>query len=615
MVWQNIRQFGGKLMRSRPLQLGQGVSEHRLSRCLKTLDLVALGVGSTLGAGMYVLAGEVAKEKAGPAIVICFLVAALTSMLSGLCYAEFGARVPCSGSAYLYTYITVGQLVVFITGWNLLLSYVIGAASVAKAWSFAFDSLIGNRISPALQGISLHVPQVLAKYPDFFALGLVLVLTGVLALGARESVWVSKVFTGVNLLVLSCIVVSGFIKGDLHNWQLTDADYKRAGLGSLGSGGFVPFGFGGILHGAATCFFAFVGFDGIATTGEEALYPHRSIPLGIVTSIFICFLAYFDVSAALTLMVPYYLICPENALPEAFVHIGWAPIRYAVAIGTLCALSSSLLGVMFPMPHVLYSMAEDGLLFRGLAQIHTRTSTPVVATVVSGTVAAIMAFLFELSDLVNLSSIGTMLAYSLVAFSVLVLRYQPDQNFSKNEKPKEEVVEMNSVPKAKSPERVPEASSTPTSLWSPVSAIPTPRSGRTTYGCAFLLVVLLTMLCLVLAHWPKRLFSGEPIYVTAAMLLLVLIAGFTFTIWRQPQSNTPLYFKIPLLPVLPLVSISVNVYLMMQMTTETWAQFGVWMLIGFAVYFGYGIRHSLENDQQPPASSSRLLIKTSLVPR
>ncbi|XP_073880729.1 cationic amino acid transporter 3-like isoform X1 [Macaca fascicularis] len=276
MVWQNIRQFGGKLMRSRPLQLGQGVSEHRLSRCLKTLDLVALGVGSTLGAGVYVLAGEVAKEKAGPAIVICFLVAALTSMLSGLCYGEFGARVPCSGSAYLYTYVTVGQLVVFITGWNLLLSYVIGAASVAKAWSFAFDSLIGNRISPALQGISLHVPQVLAKYPDFFALGLVLVLTGVLALGARESAWVSKVFTGVNLLVLSCVVVSGFIKGDLHDWQLTDADYKRAGLGSndthslgsLGSGGFVPFGFGGILHGAATCFFVFVGFDGIATTAS-----------------------------------------------------------------------------------------------------------------------------------------------------------------------------------------------------------------------------------------------------------------------------------------------------------------------------------------------------------
>ncbi|XP_017376001.1 cationic amino acid transporter 3-like [Cebus imitator] len=615
MLWQNICQFGQKLMRRRPLQLDQGASGHRLSRCLNTLDLVALGVGSTLGAGVYVLAGEVAKEDAGPAIVICFCVAALTSMLSGLCYAEFGARVPCSGSAYLYTYVTVGQLLAFITGWNLLLSYVIGAASVARAWSFSFDNLIGNRISHALQGIALHVPQVLATYPDFFALGLVLVLTGLLALGARESAWVTKVFTGVNLLVLSCVIVSGFIKGDLHNWQLTDADYKRAelgsngthSLGSLGSGGFMPFGYEGILRGAATCFFAFVGFDSIATTGEEALHPQRSIPWGIVTSIFICLLAYFGVAAALTLMVPYYLIRSENPLPEAFVHIGWPAIRYAVAVGTLCALSSSLLGAMFPMPRVLYSMAEDGLLFRGLARIHARTSTPVVATVISGTVAAIMAFLFELSDLVNLSSIGTLLAYSLVAFSVLVLRYQPDQDFSKNEKPKVELVEIRPAPKAKSPERISEAGmpSTLASLWSPASTIPTPRSGRIVYGCAFLLVTVLSMLCLVLAQWPKRLFSGEPIYITAAVLLLVLTAGLTFTIWRQPQSNAPLYFKVPLLPVLPLLSISVNVYLMMQLTTETWARFGVWMLIGFAIYFGYGIRHSLENDQQPPASSSQ----------
>ncbi|XP_021525496.2 cationic amino acid transporter 3-like [Aotus nancymaae] len=615
MLWQNVHQFGQKLMRRRPLQLDQGGSGHRLSRCLNTLDLVALGVGSTLGAGVYVLAGEVAREDAGPAIVICFLVAALTSMLAGLCYAEFGARVPCSGSAYLYAYVTVGQLLAFITGWNLLLSYVIGAASVARAWSFTFDSLIGNRISHALQGIALHVPQVLATYPDFFALGLVLVLTGLLALGARESAWVTKVFTGVNLLVLSCVIVSGFIKGDLHNWQLTDADYKQAelgsngthSLGSLGSGGFMPFSSEGILRGAATCFFAFVGFDGIATTGEEALHPQRSIPWGIMTSIFICFLAYFGVSAALTLMVPYYLIRSENPLPEAFVHIGWPAIRYAVAVGTLCALSSSLLGAMFPMPRVLYSMAEDGLLFRGLARIHARTSTPVVATVIAGTVAAIMAFLFELSDLVNLSSIGTLLAYSLVAFSVLVLRYQPDQDFSNNEKPKVELVEISHAPKAKSPECISEAGmpSTPASLWSPASTIPTPRSGRIVYGCAFLLVTVLSMLCLVLAQWPKRLFSGEPIYITAVVLLLVLTVGLTFTIWRQPQSNAPLYFKVPLVPVLPLLSISVNVYLMMQLTTETWARFGVWMLIGFAIYFGYGIRHSLENDQQPPASSSQ----------
>ncbi|XP_020029838.2 cationic amino acid transporter 3-like isoform X2 [Castor canadensis] len=621
MLWHCVRQFGQKLVRRRPLVLGEG-SETRLSRCLNTLDLVALGVGSTLGAGVYVLAGEVAREKAGPSIVICFLVAALTSVLSGLCYAEFGARVPCSGSAYLYSYVTVGQLLAFITGWNLILSYVIGAASVARAWSIAFDSLTGNHISQAFKGIfSLHESSILAKYPDFFALGLVLLLTGLLALGARESALVSRVFTGVNLLVLSFVALSGFIKGDLHNWQLTQQDYELAesrpngtnSLGPLGSGGFVPFGLDGILRGAATCFFAFIGFDCIATTGEEARHPQRSLPLGIVISLFICFLMYFGVSASLTLMMPYYQIHPEGPLPDAFVHIGWAPARYAVAIGTLCALSSSLLGAMFPMPRVIYAMAEDGLLFRKLACIHSRTHTPMVATITSGVIAALMAFLFELSDLVDLTSIGTLLAYSLVDFSVLVLRYQPDERLrsGKNEKTEREVLEMKTVPEMISSEPSSEAGSLGIlrNLCNPTDAIPTLKSGWVVYGCASLLVLLLTILCLVLAQWPQDLFSGDPVYMTLAVLLLGFIAGMTVVIWRQPQNSTPLHFKVPALPTLPLLSIFVNVYLMMQMTVGTWAQFGVWMVIGFAIYFGYGIWHSLEENEQqpPPASSSQIL--------
>uniref|UniRef100_A0A8C0DW01 Cationic amino acid transporter C-terminal domain-containing protein n=1 Tax=Balaenoptera musculus TaxID=9771 RepID=A0A8C0DW01_BALMU len=593
MLCQDVYQFGQKLIRRRPLEPREE-SESRMARCLNTLDLVALGVGSTLGAGVYILAGEVAKDKAGPAIVICFLVAALSSVLSGLCYAEFGARVPCSGSAYLYSYVTVGQLCAFITGWNLILSYVIGTASVARAWSSAFDSLIGNYISQVLRGtFSLHVPYFLAKYPDFFALGLVLLLTGVLVLGARESALVNKVFTGLNLLVLSFMIISGFVKGDLHNWQLTEQDYKlvtsgsndTSRLGPLGSGGFVPFGFNGIFQGAATCFYAFVGFDAIATTGEEARNPQRSIPLSIVISLCICFLAYSGVSAALTLMVPYYQIHPDSPLPHAFLHVGWAPARYVVAVGTLCALTSSLLGAMFPMPRVIYSMADDGLLFRGLARIHARTRTPIMATLASGTLAGVMALLFELSDLVDLMSIGTLLAYSLVSFSVLVLRYQPDQNLTG----------ISKILK---------------SLCDPINTIPTRKSGQIIYGCASLLVLLLTVLSLILAQWPSRVFSGDPVYTTAAVLLLLFVTGVTVIIWRQPQSPTPLHFKVPALPVLPLMSIFVNVYLMMQMTSGTWAQFGVWMVIGFVIYFGYGIRHSLEeNNRQPPASNSQTFDK------
>ncbi|XP_004716740.2 cationic amino acid transporter 3 isoform X1 [Echinops telfairi] len=600
MPWQSLRRFGQKLVRRRALE--PGMVETRLTRCLNTLDLVALGVGSTLGAGVYVLAGEVARDKAGPSIVISFMVAALSSVLAGLCYAEFGARVPCAGSAYLYSYVTVGELWAFTTGWNLILSYVIGTASVARAWSSAFDNLIGNHISQTLQrSISLHVPHILADYPDFFAMGLVLLLTGLLALGASESALVTKVFTGVNLLVLGFVIISGFIKGKLHNWKLTEEDYELAmpgpngtySLGPLGSGGFVPFGFEGILRGAATCFYAFVGFDCIATTGDEAQNPQRSIPMSIVISLFVCFLAYFGVSSALTLMMPYYQLQPESPLPEAFFHIGWAPARYVVAVGSLCALSTSLLGSMFPMPRVIYAMADDGLLFHVLARIHTSTHTPMVATLVSGVIAAFMAFLFELTDLVDLMSIGTLLAYSLVAICVLILRYQPDQEI----KNREDEAELQG-------EKMPEAKKlTLQGVFCSFNSIPTAFSGQVVYICSTLLALLMNILCLVLAQRPIPLLSGDPVWIAVVVLLLMLITGITWVIWRQPQSSTSLHFKVPALPLLPLVSIFVNIYLMMQMTAGTWTRFGVWMLIGFAIYFGYGIRHSMEevkSDQSKP---------------
>ncbi|XP_076775252.1 cationic amino acid transporter 3 isoform X2 [Arvicanthis niloticus] len=585
MLWQVLRRFGQKLVRRRVLELG--MSETRLVRCLSTLDLVALGVGSTLGAGVYVLAGEVAKDKAGPSVVICFLVAALSSVLAGLCYAEFGARVPGSGSAYLYSYVTVGELWAFTTGWNLILSYVIGTASVARAWSSAFDNLIGNHISRTLKGtILLNMPRVIAEYPDFFALALVLLLTGLLVLGASESALVTKVFTGMNLLVLGFVIISGFIKGELRNWKLTE-DYCLAmsesngtcSLASMGSGGFMPFGLEGILRGAATCFYAFVGFDCIATTGEEARNPQRSIPMGIVISLSICFLAYFGVSSSLTLMMPYYKLQPDSPLPGAFSYVGWEPARYLVAIGSLCALSTSLLGSMFPMPRVIYSMAKDGLLFHVLARVHNGTHTPIVATMISGVIAAFMAFLFELTDLVDLMSIGTLLAHSLVSICVLILRYQPDPEMKNGEEevelPEKETIEAEKL--------------TFQALFCPVNSIPTLLSGRVVYVCSSLL---------------------DPVWVTVVVLILGLILGISGVIWRQPQNHTPLYFKVPVVPLLPLVSIFVNVYLMMQMTAGTWARFGIWMLIGFTIYFGYGIQHSVEevkNHQTVPQTRAQTI--------
>ncbi|NWU51759.1 CTR3 protein, partial [Dromas ardeola] len=616
MFGGKMTSLGKKLIRRRVVDLSS--EDTRFARCLSTLDLIALGVGSTLGAGVYVLAGEVAKETAGPSIVLCFLVAALSSVLAGLCYAEFGARVPKTGSAYLYSYVTVGEICAFTTGWNLILSYVIGTASVARAWSAAFDNIIGNHISTFFMNkTTVHLPGVLAERPDFFALILIGLLTALLAFGVSESALVNKIFTAVNLVVLGFVIIAGFVKGNIKNWQLSEEDYTNMYPDppddirkiDFGSGGFVPFGLEGILTGAATCFYAFVGFDCIATTGEEARNPQRSIPIGIIVSLLICFVAYFGVSAALTLMVPYFLLNKESPLPEAFKAVGWEPARYAVAVGSLCALSTSLLGSMFPMPRVIYAMAEDGLLFKFLSSINSRTKTPLSATITSGLLAAVMAFLLDLKDLVDLMSIGTLLAYSLVAVCVLILRYQSGQlnspkavemlELNGNE---EERVIMNPTITTTSAQQKETLSLT--TLFNPPTNTPTALSGRVVYVCVSVIATLITVICVVLTLKVNALKDGSVGWIVALVLLLVALLIPTIIVWRQPQSNARLNFKVPFLPLLPIFSIFVNILLMVQLSAGTWVRFAIWMVVGFMIYLGYGIRNSVEGKNAEEACAT-----------
>ncbi|XP_063224905.1 probable cationic amino acid transporter [Bacillus rossius redtenbacheri] len=386
-----------------------GDNKLKLKKCLTTLDLTSLGVGSCVGTGMYLVAGMVARNVAGPGAVISFVIAAVASIFSGACYAEFGVRVPhTTGSAYMYSYVTVGEFIAFVIGWNMVLEYLIGTSACACALSACLDALADGAIS---RGIAGSVGTMFGRPPDFLAFVITLLMMVLMAAGVKKSLVFNNLLNAINLAVWVFIMSAGLFFVDTRNWS----EHK----------GFLPYGWSGVFTGAATCFYAFIGFDIIATTGEEATNPKKSIPLAIVTSLVVILAAYVTSSMMLTLIVPYDEVDADSALVEMFGQVGAYKCKYIVAVGALAGLTVSMFGSMFPMPRIVYAMAQDGLIFRTLAQVLPLTGTPVLATFVSGLCAALAALLIELEVLVQMMSIGTLLAYTLVSTCVLILRYQP----------------------------------------------------------------------------------------------------------------------------------------------------------------------------------------------
>ena len=400
--------------------------ERHLRRALGPVQLTAIGIGVIIGTGIFVLTGEAAGTVAGPAITLSFVTAAIVCFLAGLCYAEFASTVPIAGSAYSFSYASLGELIAWIIGWDLMLELALGASTVASGWSQYFQVVLTSAPWHA------HPPAwIFADHHNLVAAVIVLLLTGLLCFGIRASSTVNAVIVAIKLAIILLVIVAGLSyihTGNYHPF-IPPAGSKPAPGGSSGSTllqdiGAAPgaFGVAGIFSGAALVFFAFIGFDIVATNAEEAKKPQRDLPLGIFLSLTICALLYVAVSLVVTGMVKYNHIDVKAPLATAFQSVGQNTIATIIAYGALAGITSVILVLLMGQSRVFFAMSRDRLLPPVFSRVSQRYGTPYRTTIVTGFVVAALAFIFPLKTLAELVNIGTLFAFVLVAIGVIVLR-------------------------------------------------------------------------------------------------------------------------------------------------------------------------------------------------
>ena len=459
--------------------------EFQLKKRLTALDLTVFGIGVIIGAGIFTLTGQVAKENAGPAVSISFVVSAICCAFAALCYAEFASAVPVSGSAYTFSYATMGELVAWIIGWDLILELMLGASVVAQGWSQYAVELLDQ------WGITW--PSSLGPGSNFNLLAflLVAVLATLVTVGIKESMRVNLVLVAVKLFIVLFVIVMGLSLINGSNYDpfvpaKVPAPDSSVGLSTtvwqaiFGVPG--AFGWTGVFAAASIVFFAFIGFDVVATTAEEAEKPQRDLPIGIIGSLVICTVLYVAVSLVITGMVNYKEIDPSAALATAFSDKGHDTIATIVSAGAVAGLTTVVMTLMTGASRVLFAMSRDHLLPRELGQVNRTTGTPVRITIGIGVLVAAVASLTPIDKLEEMVNIGTLAAFTLVSLAVVILR-------------------------------------------------------RT-----------------------------------------------------QPDLERP--FRVPGAPVTPILSAVICMYMMLNLSIETWLRFVVWMVLGFAIYFAYGVRKS-----------------------
>ncbi|PWW21422.1 amino acid/polyamine/organocation transporter (APC superfamily) [Geodermatophilus normandii] len=478
--------------------------EHRLKKNLSGLDLAVFGVGVIIGTGIFVLTGEVAKTTAGPAVAISFVIAGVVCGLAAVCYAEFASTVPVAGSAYTFSYATLGEVVAWIIGWDLVLELALGAATVSVGWSGYLNQLLGDLGIPLPTSIAGETATV-----NIPAIVIALLMTAVLVLGIKLSSRVTSVIVAIKVAIVLLVIVLGlfYLTADNYTPFVPPAEPAAEGEGGWHAPliqllGFTQgsFGWGGVIAGASIVFFAFIGFDIVATAAEETKDPRKDLPRGIIGSLVVCTLLYVAVSLVVVGMQPYSELSTEAPLAEAFSSVGLSFVSSVISVGALAGLTSVVMILMLGQSRVLFAMSRDHLLPPGMAAVHPRYGTPYKITIGTGIFVALLAGFLPLGTLAELVNIGTLFAFVLVSVGVIVLRRtRPDLHRS---------------------------------------------------------------------------------------------------------------FRVPLVPLLPIVSALACLYLMLNLPADTWVRFAVWMALGVAIYYLYGRRHSRLAGAEGEAAAERLAADT-----
>jgi len=525
-----------------PRQLILATEDGGLPRVLSVFELIGYGVASTVGAGIFVTIGSAASD-AGPAVLVSFLLAGFSSLLSALCYSEFASRIPISGSAYSFAYVAMGEFLGWFVGWNLTLEYAISASTVARGWS----GYMLNFSSQALDFAPWWLEDIPIFGGRFFsfswpAAAIVLVCTLILLRGVKESAQFNMVMTVVNLVIIIFVIIYAGTKVKVSNWD-----------------NFFPHGIAGTWKAVGVVFFSYIGFDSVSTLAGEVARPERDLPIGIVGTLGIATTLYVGVSLAFTGMVNYADIASLGNAPLAQAFYGpnhsWA--GYVVSAGSLTIMTATTLVSLVGQPRIFLQMAKDGLFFSLFGRVSQKTGTPFWGTVITGVISGVIAAFFRLDSLTEMISIGTLLAFIVVCAGVVILRFRSP------------------------PSDLQELDCDHTSVWGTWD-----EWAVTAYLTLFMLASLLFSIAFTFF---KHL---QPWSMIPTGLIVVLTY---IPLQMQEVKDPPKTFTCPLVPFVPCLAILMNISFIVSLPIDSIIRLVIWTIIGMTIYFGYGIWNSKLN--------------------